>query len=154
MVKCLNEVISCLPSWFFINYNDYWSFIWLNFKCDCILLLWLILRLRCLLFDLTYAFSQRLKCIYSKANFLALNFCRLKNKFSHFSKIAFKIFSITKSVSCSSAPETYIRLKSSTYSFANSTIWTRIVSALPPLMIKFRVLIFRYNIFTFRFSKF
>jgi hypothetical protein len=25
---------------------------------------------------------------------------------------------------------------------------------LPPLMIKFRVLIFRYNIFTFRFSKF
>lgn len=95
-----------------------------------------------------------MKSIYCKVNFFALNLSRLKNEFSHISKITLEIFCITKSMSCSSAPETNIRLKSSADCFTYSTIRARVECTLSPLMIKFGVLIFWYDIFAFRFSKF
>ena len=95
-----------------------------------------------------------MKSIYSKVNFFTLNFSWLQDKFSHVTKVTLEIFSITKSVFCSSTPQTNVRLESSTYSFTDCTIRAWVVSTLPPLMIKFRILIFRYNIFALRFSQF
>lgn len=95
-----------------------------------------------------------MKSIYCKINFFTLNFCWFKDEFSHVTKIALQVFSITKSVARSSTPKTNIWLKPSTNSFTYSTIRAWVKCTLSPLMIKFRVLVFRYNVFTLWFSEF
>jgi hypothetical protein len=114
----------------------------------------LLFGLGCFLLDLSHAFSQRLKCIYCKTNVLSLYLCGFEDKVSHISKVALDILAIAEAMPCSSTPETNVRFKPRADSLAYSTVCTGGISALPPLVVEFRVFILGYDVFAFGFFQF
>ena len=140
LIKGLDEIVTSLSTGFLINdYND-WPFIRLDFEGNFILSLGLLLRFRGFLLNFFDSLFERLESIYCESNLFALDFGRLKNEVSHFPKIAFNILSVAKAMSGSAAPQTYVRLKTSTYGLTNCAVSARVVCALSPLVIEFGVL--------------
>ena len=154
LIKGLNKIVTSLPSRFLVNdYND-WPFIGLDFEGNFVLSFGLLLRFRSLLLNFLDSLFERLESIDCESDLFALYFGWLKNEVSHFPKIAFNILPIAKAMSGSAAPQTYVRLKASAYSFAYCAVGAWVVCALSPLVIEFWVLGLWNDVLALGFAQF